>query len=68
MPAILCFVQGTDVKITWESRALTEYDRRGFDAVPEAKPTEAVSVGMFPRFSDQPGENVRFVRETAARS
>jgi len=30
------------------------------------KPTDAVIVGMFPRFSDQLGENVRLVRELAS--
>ena len=35
-------------------------------ALKSIKPTDAVIVGMFPRFSDQLGENVRLIREQAA--
>ncbi len=45
----------------------TEQVRRAFEfAFANIKPTDAVIVGMFPRFSDQLSENVRIVRELAS--
>jgi hypothetical protein len=44
-----------------------EQVRRAFEfAFKNIKPTDAVIVGMFPRFSDQLSENVRIVRELAS--
>ena len=44
-----------------------EQVREAFEfAFKNIKPTDAVIVGMFPRFSDQISENARFVKELAA--